>query len=619
MPETDPYRAPAQDLPAQPRRREGRFVHAEARRGGFLLLCALIVSVCAQVIYAGDILRGGATTGSARKNTEARQNAGAQAASLAKAKARDRLARTTKAVNDMRQLQASARAAAGDGGVPDGLVPGGLERLAGGTWTGANAPVQSGSAVTITQTKQQALLAWKTFNVGKSTSLNFDQTAGGNDSGKWIAFNKVFDPSGRPSQIRGQINADGQVYIINQNGIIFGADSQVNARTLVASSLPINDRLIEQGLLNNKDAQFLFSALDVPGGADGTKEFKPSAPLTADGRNGDVVVEAGASISGPVSAEGNGGRVMLVGANVRNEGTISTPSGQTILAAGLQVGVQAHDSTDPSLRGLDVWIGNVGSYGGTATHSGIIEASTGSVWMAGKNLRQSGIIASSTSVSLNGRIDLIASYGAVGNPNYDNADKIGGGGPTFINQLTGTVEFGGGSVTRILPDASITATIPGSSLPENSQIHVQGLSIFLLGSATLLAPHADVNFKAGRWTYQDAGNNRTVFLADGTTVEDGLVSHLEGGAQKFFYSGGQVYLGSGSLLDVSGSTDIFVPLSQNLVTLQLRGTELADSPVQRNSVIRGKKLVVDLRMSGKYNGTAWVGTPLGDLTSAAAI
>jgi len=126
MPETDPYRAPAQDFPAKPRSREGRFVHAEAqRRGGWvLLLCALIVSVSAQIIYAGDILRGGATAGSARKNTEARQNAGAQAASLAKAKAQDRLARTTKAINDMRQLQAAARAAAGDGGVPDGLTPG---------------------------------------------------------------------------------------------------------------------------------------------------------------------------------------------------------------------------------------------------------------------------------------------------------------------------------------------------------------------------------------------------------------------------------------------------------------------------------------------------------------
>ncbi|MEI6490919.1 MAG: filamentous hemagglutinin family protein [Verrucomicrobiota bacterium] len=515
----------------------------------------------------------------------------------------------------MRALQASARAASGSVSVPDGLVTGGLERLTGGTWTGANAPEQSGGTVIIKQTASQALLDWKTFNVGQGTTVNFDQTAGGADTGKWIAFNKVFDPSGKPSQIRGQIKADGQVYIINQNGIIFGAGSQVNTRTLVASSLPINDRLVEQGLLSNKDAQFLFSALDVPAGTDGTKAFTPAAPLTADGRNGDVVVEAGATISGPVSADGNGGRVMLVGANVRNEGTISTPSGQTILAAGLQLGVQAHNSADPSLRGLDVWIGNVGTYAGKATNSGIIEAYTGSVWMAGKEVNQLGVIDSSTSVSLNGRIDLLASYGAVGNPDYD---LNGAQNPIFLNQFTGTVTLGPKSVTRILPDYTSTASIPGTSLPENSQINLQGLSIAMMGAATVLAPHADVMFKAGKWTYVDIGNNRTTYQADGT-IESGLANNYDGAVQKFLYTDGQVYLDSGSLVDVSGMTDVFVPLSQNVVTVQLRGTELADSPVQRSSILRGQKLVVDLRQTGTFNGVAWVGTPLGDLTSLAGI
>lgn len=593
---------------------------AHSAKWFFLLLAAMIISGFPPVARGGDILRGGVTPGDGgRKSSDARANAGAAAASIAKTKAADRLARTTQAVTAMRRLQESARAAANAASIPDGLAAGGLKVLAGANanWTGASAPVQSGNTVTITQNKSQAMLHWETFNVGSGTTVNFDQTAGGADSGKWIAFNKVFDPSGRPSQIRGKINADGQVYIINQNGIIFGAGSQVNTRTLVASSLPINDRLVEQGLLSNKDAQFLFSALDVPAGSDGTKEFKPSDPLTGDKKRGDVVVEAGATIAGPVSADGNGGRVMLVGANVRNEGTISTPSGQTILAAGLQVGVQAHDSTDPSLRGLDVWIGDVGDYGGTSTNSGIIEAYTGSVWMAGKNVNQSGVIDSSTSVSLNGRIDLIASYGAVGNPGYDETGK---GGPIFVNQFTGNVKFGTGSVTRILPDYAGTATVPGTSLPENSRINVQGLSIAMEGTATLLAPHADVTFQAGRWTYKDADKNGTVLLTDNTTPEEAFKNNI-GEMSQLFYSDGQIYLGSGSLLDVSGTTDVFVPLSQNVVTVQLRGNELADSPVQRDSVIRGKNLVVDLRETGVNadNGAAWVGTPLGDLTSVAGI
>ncbi len=207
--------------------------------------------------------------------------------------------------------------------IPNGLAEGGLKVLTGpnAKWQGANAPTQSGNTVGIKQTDSKALLHWETFHVGRDTTVNFDQSAGGADATKWIAFNKVFDPAQKPSQIRGRINAQGQVYIINQNGIIFGAGSQINTRALVASSLPINDALVENGLLNNKDGQFLFS-----------KDFAadPTAIF------GDVVVEPGALLTSPEGEGGNGGRVMLVGANVLNAGEISTPSGQPILAAGLQ-------------------------------------------------------------------------------------------------------------------------------------------------------------------------------------------------------------------------------------------------------------------------------------------
>ena len=86
--------------------------------------------------------------------------------------------------------------------------------------------------VTIRQTTQQALLHWQTLNVGKKTTLTFDQTAGGANVGQWIAFNQVSDPTGNPTQILGNIKADGQVYLINRNGVIFGGSSQVNARGL---------------------------------------------------------------------------------------------------------------------------------------------------------------------------------------------------------------------------------------------------------------------------------------------------------------------------------------------------------------------------------------------------
>src|SRR5262249_6136736 len=144
----------------------------------------------------------------------------------------DTLAQTTQALNAVKNMQAAARAAAMSGpnnlgadpnhpglrlpNVPNGLTPGGLQVAPGvGTdpslWVGATLPTQTASAgktnVTIVQNQQQALLNWQTFNIGKNTDLIFDQTAGGANAREWIAFNKVTDPSGVPSQILGSIDA----------------------------------------------------------------------------------------------------------------------------------------------------------------------------------------------------------------------------------------------------------------------------------------------------------------------------------------------------------------------------------------------------------------------------
>jgi filamentous hemagglutinin len=124
----------------------------------------------------------------------------------------------------------------------------------------------------------------------------------------------------------------------------------------------------------------------------------------------------------------------LIGPNVTNEGTISTPDGQTILAAGMEVGFDAHSSDDPSLRGLDVYVGSVGTYGGTATNAGLIEAPRGSVVITGKNVNQNGFINSTTSAALNGRVDLLANYNAVPNINY--SPTVPSASRSFINPVS---------------------------------------------------------------------------------------------------------------------------------------------------------------------------------------
>ncbi len=579
-------------------------------------------------VQAGDILRGGGTFSPNRASTSGGTNTAAT--SQARANAKDTLARSTQAVQSVNSMQAAARAAAAKLAkgtsmgadpnhpgqmlpvVPNGLTPGGLEvdpRVVTDPtlWQGANAPAASTAGdralVTIKQTNQQALLNWKTFNVGEKTTVSFDQSAGGTNKGQWIAFNKVNDPTGVPSQILGRIEAPGQVYVVNQNGIIFGGTSQVNVHTLVASSLPLNDNLVGRGLLNNPDAQFLFTALPQAAGTKGTPAFTPPPANTPNGRPGDVTVMPGAQLSSPTTADHVGGRIALIGANVTNAGTISTPDGQTILAAGLQVGFAAHDSSKASLRGLDVFVGAVDDpaavglrYAGKTVNSGIIYVPRGNATLAGSDVNHLGAIESSTSVSLNGRVDLKASYNAVSNTQYDPV-KSPDLAP-FLFKSTGSVTLGAGSTMRILPEWSATEKTVGSELALRSEINIEGKTIHLGKDAMVLAPNAKVAVDAGTWDFTEAG---------------GLP------ASAFTHSGGQIYLDKGAEINVAGSTDVAVPLSQNILSLQFRGAELADSPLQRTGKLRGPTVLVDLRKSGIYNGRKWIGTPLADVTGYANI
>ena len=152
---------------------------AARRRSRAVLTCTLLTAFLASMptggLQAGDILRGGASAGNAKRNSEARANAGAASAQAAKVRAQDRLARTTKAINDMRALQASARAAAGANSIPNGLTDGGLKVLTGANakWEGANAPAASGNNVNITQTASPALLHIGTRQDNASATLGF--------------------------------------------------------------------------------------------------------------------------------------------------------------------------------------------------------------------------------------------------------------------------------------------------------------------------------------------------------------------------------------------------------------------------------------------------------------
>ncbi|MCW1884952.1 filamentous hemagglutinin family protein [Luteolibacter flavescens] len=599
--------------------RHPRLLRRTSQAAGTALLLLGEIGLLATPAMAGDILRGGRAGGGAPQGAANPVGTTPPPIVPSGGTTRDSLARTAMAIQSVQAMQLAARNLANNGGnhantnpngtgailpdVPDGLTPGGLQvdpRVTGpGSphWTGANLPVQTttsgGTAqVTVKQTAQQALLNWQTFNVGKNTTLTFDQSAGGANVGQWTAFNFINDPLANPTQILGKIEAPGQVYIMNRNGIVFGGSSQVNVRGLTVSSLPINTNLIANGLLNNPDSQFLFSGLAIPAGANGTPAFTPEAPHPDLGRYGDVVVEAGAILNSPTDAAKVGGRITLVGPNVTNRGSILTPDGQAILAAGMQVGFAAHDTNDPSLRGLDVFIGQASGYAGTATNDGLIEAMRGSIVMAGRAIAQNGALTSTTSVALNGRIDLLAHYNAVANTAYNPTNTTTG--RPFIYQDSGTVSLGEGSLISILPELTSKDTTVGTQLALRSQVNIAGRSVYLGEDSLMYAPNAKVSIQAGEW------------VRFGTNPQPSFVQ-----------STGQVYLDKNAQIDVSGTDGVEVGVAQNILSIQLRGAELANSPLQREGPLRNATVNVDIRDAGVFQSEMWVGTPLADISGFA--
>ena len=85
-------------------------------------------------------------------------------------------------------------------------------------------------------------------------------------------------------------------------------------------------------------------------------------------------------------------------------------------------------------------------------------------------------------------------------------------------------------------------------------------------------------------------------------------------ASSFVFSEGQIYLDPGATIDVSGSTNVSASVSENFILAQLLGTELANSPLQRNGPFRGLTIQIDLRQTGIFHGQPWVGTPLADVS-----
>ena len=199
--------------------------------------------------------------------------------------------------------------------------------------TGLGGISQVGTTITITQSSPQLSLAWKSFNIAANETVNFVQP-----SSAAIAVNRIADPNG--TQILGRLNANGQVFLINPNGILFGRGAQLNVAGIVASTLDLHDATLNS----------------------------PARSFSGPG--------SGSIINRGTIATTEGGYVALLGRTVVNQGAITAPLGAVALGGGSAATLTFSGN---SLVGMQVDQGVLNSL---AENGGLIRADGGIVVMS---------------------------------------------------------------------------------------------------------------------------------------------------------------------------------------------------------------------------------------------
>ena len=113
----------------------------------------------------------------------------------------------------------------------------------GGVVTAGSATIGStANTTTITQSTPRAAVNWQSFDVGSQQTVDFVQP-----SSSAVTLNRV--TGANPSQIAGHIDANGQVILINQSGVIFYQGAQVNTAGLIVSAAGMNNANFTAGKL----------------------------------------------------------------------------------------------------------------------------------------------------------------------------------------------------------------------------------------------------------------------------------------------------------------------------------------------------------------------------------
>lgn len=243
----------------------------------------------------------------------------------------------------------------------------------GGVVTSGDANIsQAGKVTNISQSTQKASINWNKFDIASDETVNFKQP---NSSS--ITLNRVV--GNEKSIINGALNANGQVWIINSNGVLFGKGATINTSGLLATTKDISDADFQAGNYNfkgnSKESVINLGTIDVI----------------------------------------NSGSVILAANEVRNEGTIKAIRGKIHLAGADEYTVNLNGN---SLVNLTV---NKGVLDSLVKNSGTIISNGGEIYLTTNAVNEllkgvvnnTGVIEANSLAGITGHVELFAHGGEV--------------------------------------------------------------------------------------------------------------------------------------------------------------------------------------------------------------
>ena len=496
-----------------------------------------------------------------------------------------RTERSTPAIRQLARPVSSAGRAAGPSRLMAGLM------LLAGIWhaqdamaadlptngqivAGTASITQTGTTMTVNQGSDRVAIDWQAFSIGAGHTVNYVQPSAAS-----VALNRVTGSD--VSVIQGALNANGQVFLINPNGVLFTPTAQVNVGGIVASTLDMTQADFDARLYR------------------------------LSGNSSNAVINQGSITAA------TGGSIALVAARVSNEGSLHADGGSVLLGAGAAVTLDLGGPVKLQVEqaALDALIDNGGAIradGGVVmlaaraagdlvstviNHRGIIEArtlasgETGEIHLLGDM--------DNDRISVGGQLDASAPQGGAGGfietsaANIDLRDALvvsaaSAGGPSGLwlidptditisattcsgtncvaaNTIASTLNGGtdvsiataaaGGAAGNINVDAPIAWSSNMLTLSAHHNINVNA-TLQATGSGTLMFAYGQASADGAGSSYQVANGARVLIpAATAFTWQKGSA----GSVRNLVFDNGLLRFGSGSEASINSEGQLLQP------------------------------------------------------------